>query len=75
MFKLPNKIFLWIATALIIFALCSPMTGILAGILFISQNVNSLITVLLGILCGIIISFYRPIITDSFNFIFHLFLK
>lgn len=70
-----KKMFFSVASAIIIFALCFPMISCLAGLLFISQNVNSLITVLLGILCGIIISFYRPIITDSFNFIFHLFLK
>ena len=57
MFKLPKNIFGWITTVIIIFAVCSPITGSLAGILFISQNVNSLVTVLLGILCGLIIGY------------------
>lgn len=75
MFKLPKIIFTWIATVIIMFAVCSPITGSLAGILFISQNVNSLITVLLGVLCGIIIAFYTPIINDYFKHILHLLTK
>lgn len=75
MFKLPKNILGWIATVIIMFAVCSPITSSLAGILFISQNVNSLITVLLGVLCGIIIAFYAPIIKNYFKEILSLLIK
>lgn len=75
MFKLPKNILGWIATVIIMFAVCSPITGSLAGILFISQNVNSLFTVILGILCGIIIAFYTPIIKNYFKAILFLLTK
>lgn len=67
MFKLGKNIFIWIATALIMFALCSPITGSLLGLLFISQNVNSLLTVLLGIICGVILAYYLPLIIVDFR--------
>lgn len=67
MFKSAKNIFIWIATALIIFALCSPITSSLLGLLFISQNVNSLLTVLLGIICGAILTYYIPLIVVDFR--------
>ena len=72
MSKLSRNLLGWIATIIIIFAVSTPITSSLTGILFISQNINSLITVLLGILCGLIISYYAPIIKYYFTCILYL---
>lgn len=70
MLKLPKQICL-IVTLVILFAMCSPIIGSLAGLLFISQNVNPQITVMLGAIVGIAIKYYLPIIQEYFNNIFN----
>lgn len=66
MFRHTKNIFIWIMTVVIMFALCSPVTGSLLGLLIISQNVNSLATVFVGVIGGIIIAYYFPIIANDF---------
>lgn len=72
MFKMPSKNFYWIASMIIIFSLSFPTVGFLSGLLFISQNVSSLMTVILGVICGVLLSAFIPTIRNSFNYIFNL---
>ena len=73
MFKNNNKdIIGYIATIIIMFAICTPVTGLITGVLFMSQNFNSLIAVLLGIVVGILIYYYVPIVCYYFDNIFKL---
>ena len=71
MFKLPKQICL-IATFILMFALCSPILSYLAWVLILSQNVSSLIAMLLGVLVGISIYYYLPVICDYSKYIFNL---
>lgn len=65
MFKLPKNIMLGIATLIIMFAICAPITGFLTGILIASQNVNYLLTILLDILGVVVVAVYLPIIVKG----------
>lgn len=74
MFKLPKQTCL-LATFILMFAICSPILGYILGVILISQNVNSILTLLLGVLIGITLCYYLPIIYNYFNCIFNLFQK
>lgn len=74
MFKLPKYISLWGATFIIMFALCAPLIGSLTGLLILSQNVSSLISILLNIVSIVILAIYLPVILKGLNNLFN-FLK
>ena len=74
MFKMPRFIY-WIATFIVMFAICSPFSGYLLGVLLISQNVNSLLALLLAVIIGISLYYYLPIVQDYFKSIFNLLQK
>lgn len=74
MFKLPKQVYL-LATFILMFAICSPILCYILGVILISQNVNSIATLLLGVLIGITLYYYLPIIHNYFNCIFNLFQK
>lgn len=65
--KNSNNIVVYIATIILMFALCTPITSLMIGVLFLSQNFNSLIAVILGILIGGMLYYYIPIIYSHFN--------
>lgn len=72
MFKLPKQIYL-LATFIVMFAICSPILGYILGVILISQNASSIVTLLLGVLIGVTLYYYLPIIHNYFNYIFNLF--
>ena len=70
-----RKIIYWIAAIIIVSAMCSPVTGTIASMLIMSQSVNSIIGVMLGVISGVMIACYAPVMYNYFKEILKLFLK